>query len=53
MYKRQARDLVADKEFAAAVPRVIKASSIKWLQYENSPEHTEASRAALAPRGNA
>ena len=52
-WSRPARDLVADKEFAAAVPRVIKASSIKWLQYENSPEHTEASRAALAPRGNA
>jgi len=52
-WARPARDLVADKAFAAKVPMTIKAAKIEWLQYENSPEHTAASIAALAPHGSA
>lgn len=52
-WSRPAKDLVADMEFSAKVKPTIMAADIEWLQYENTPEHTAASRAAIAPRGNA
>lgn len=52
-WSRPARELVADKEFSAKIKPTIMAADIEWLQYENTLEHTEASRAALEPRGNA